>query len=797
MIPSALRRLSIKPLLAFLAYLGFFLWMFPEVMFKGASFMRRDILRYYYPVWHYSWENLRHLNIPLWNPLLNMGCPHLANPQTCVFYPLGILFLLPDYTWAFNFYILLHLSLSAFFTFLWMRDCGQSHKAAFLAGFAFAAGGYMQSNINLTISLCTATYFPLVLLMLRRAMSRDGFAWKVSLAFAFLFQYLAGDPSIFFASVMVCSIFVLFRTAERRFEEKTLSWRPLAALGQSLVLFLALAAFQWPLFVEFIFHSTRSGMSFQDSSVWSMQYKDLLSVVVPFFSDITLQMVDYWVRQSWLENYYAGATVVVLAMTTFFVRRSRMVSYHALLLLFALSLSLGGNTLVYPVLYKIVPFMNFIRYPVRFYFLFNFSLACLAGFALDVILQSTANRSRASDRRGLRWLVFVALFLALSGAVLLVFAPSFEDRIWHWIKDRYENTVKPFYSGEILQDLTIVTLRNIRRSIFLSAFVFLGIAAAARFRIKTGLLAVFFLVLVFIDLTASNIAEPTVSRAAIEKTLPVIQRVTQDKEVFRVLASPKAVWQQDHLLSTTLDRWYEEQQERMVTNMMLLFALQDVRGYDSLYIREAFDIQSVLAFFKTPNSPLVRFLNVRYMVSPLQQLPTPYRLLVQSSVNLFINDRSLPRALVVPDAETVSDEKKLRDKLLSASFNPTKIVYLTKKSDGIFYGDPSDHPDRAQASITEYTAQNLRMTVSAVSNSWLVVSDVFYPGWKAWVDGKPAKIYQANHAFRAVPLVPGLHEVRMVYDPLLFKIGGTISLFTILGLFAYCVFTRVTLKWSR
>jgi uncharacterized membrane protein YfhO len=63
----------------------------------------------------------------------------------------------------------------------------------------------------------------------------------------------------------------------------------------------------------------------------------------------------------------------------------------------------------------------------------------------------------------------------------------------------------------------------------------------------------------------------------------------------------------------------------------------------------------------------------------------------------------------------------------------------------------------------------------------LVLSDTFYPGWKAFVDGKEEKILRANYNFRAVPLTAGTHRVEFVYDPLSFKLGALTTFLGILG----------------
>ncbi|TKS58032.1 MAG: hypothetical protein EWM72_03290 [Nitrospira sp.] len=73
----------------------------------------------------------------------------------------------------------------------------------------------------------------------------------------------------------------------------------------------------------------------------------------------------------------------------------------------------------------------------------------------------------------------------------------------------------------------------------------------------------------------------------------------------------------------------------------------------------------------------------------------------------------------------------------------------------------------------------IRASVSS-GGGWLVLSDAFYPGWEATVDGTPVPIYRADYAFRAIPLSEGTHLVRFVYHPLSYRLGRWISLGTLL-----------------
>ena len=79
------------------------------------------------------------------------------------------------------------------------------------------------------------------------------------------------------------------------------------------------------------------------------------------------------------------------------------------------------------------------------------------------------------------------------------------------------------------------------------------------------------------------------------------------------------------------------------------------------------------------------------------------------------------------------------------------------------------------------TNNRLDLQVNARENSLLVLSDTYYPGWRAFVDGEETKIYRADYAFRAIPLNAGTHQVEFVYDPTSFKLGAGVTILGILG----------------
>jgi uncharacterized membrane protein YfhO len=84
--------------------------------------------------------------------------------------------------------------------------------------------------------------------------------------------------------------------------------------------------------------------------------------------------------------------------------------------------------------------------------------------------------------------------------------------------------------------------------------------------------------------------------------------------------------------------------------------------------------------------------------------------------------------------------------------------------------------------------------VEAKEDNLLVLSDTYYPGWKAYLDGNPVKIFRANYNFRAVSVPPGKHEVKFVYNPISVKLGVLVTSLGIIGILVtgLCLRLKVT-----
>ncbi len=766
-----------------------FIVIFNDVVFSGMSFAKRDIIRFYYPVWKYVVDTMRQGHVPFWNPYLSFGTPLFANIQACVFYPPTLILYLPDFAWAFNFYILFHLALASFFTCVWMRDCQASKPASYVSGIAYGLGGFVLSTINLTISLTTLVYFPLALSTLKRALNQKKYSWKAISALVLLLQYLAGDPAVFFVTLIVYTFFVGFKTVQLSIESKKLVLGPAWALAQIMFTFLGLGAFHYVLFFEFISNSNRVGLSYDALTMWSVQYNDLLSVVVPYFSDVSLFFMDYWVRQSWLDNYYSGITVCVFAVVAMSGRNKIIINYHILMLILGVALALGRFCSIHYLLFKFFPFFSLIRYPVRFFFLFSFAAACLAGFGIDKILATSAGLAKPRQVSPGSTRLAVAIF-TLVGALLvgITILNSSESKILLWVKGLFDKWTMGYCSPDSIMDMTLPVLENVKRSLILGLLTVASIFCACYLRVRKSILIVFFGLLVLGDLVDVNLIEMRIEKEYMTKPGYNVEKILEDKDLFRVMASPRtAKMQLMSRVEETLGQTQRVLMESLTPNFLLHYRIYDTVGYDSIHLKGPIGLNSMRD--KVFSNHFFDVMNVKYVASPIEALGDNFDLANKTKyVNIFKNKNVLPRAFLVKKAEVISDPAQILVNLCEKPFDPEEVLYL-EKDPGIepvpFAQNSSVLSNKTE--IVEYKPERIVMKVESLDKPWLFLSDAFYPGWKARVDGKEVKIIKANYAFRVIPIKPGKHQVEWVYEPTGFKQGLAVSLLTFLGLMVYFI----------
>ena len=158
-----------------------------------------DLASLYYPTYSYVSSQIQSGTISLWNPYIFSGMPLAADVQTGLFYPFNWpIFLFAQVGGmygALEWLLILHYWLASVFTYLFLRDIGLSRLGALAGAVVFAFCGFMTAHLGHLPMILVATWIPLMLLLVRRAMLKEtiaGWAWAVGAGLCMAVAIFAG-----------------------------------------------------------------------------------------------------------------------------------------------------------------------------------------------------------------------------------------------------------------------------------------------------------------------------------------------------------------------------------------------------------------------------------------------------------------------------------------------------------------------------------------------------------------------------------------------------------------------------
>ncbi|MCP5097389.1 MAG: YfhO family protein, partial [Chloroflexi bacterium] len=148
---------------------------------------------------------------------------------------------------------------------------------------------------------------------------------------------------------------------------------------------------------------------------------------------------------------------------------------------------------------------------------------------------------------------------------------------------------------------------------------------------------------------------------------------------------------------------------------------------------------------------------------------------------IYENRNVLPRAFMVHHV-VQQDEADVLETLHSADFNWHHSAIMTDSLPAAHQAQLSDKPIRtdSQVVIQNYQGQTIDIFVETPTAGMVVLSDTYYPGWKATVDGKPTPIHQVDHTLRGIFVPPGAHQIQFTFQSNSLKIATFIAIISLL-----------------
>ena len=771
---------------------------FAEALFFNEVLSFRDLSRYFFPLRFFTTLSMKSGILPLWNPHIFCGTPHLALQQSIIFYPLSIIYYLLPFDKAFNVFLVCHIALAGIFMYLAGLRWRLRSSSSLVAAITFMFSGYVISAMNLATTLSSIVWLPMILLFFDRGLSRDDTKDILITALFLGAMFFGGEPSIFYSTLWVLLFYAVFFWLNNK---GALTVRRVAQhyfLAASVGVFLS--ALQLIPFLELARFADRTigGAGYSQVTMWSMPLRDIISFVIPFLGRTDFSTESYWKEQNWAIVIYTGVFAALLVLMAILFRKDWKVRFLILLGLFFLLISFGSHTPFYRLLYNFIPGFRFVRYPVRFLYVTTFAIAMLSGMGFDAYIEG----KNAQDERLIRFFKQLLFVLYASSLIFLAL---------HMYKTDAMEAIRHIFCAKHLGSETknAAALFSIAASIFnigrfLGFFMGGGVLLFLGLKEKVGspIISFAFISLVIIDLFS---AEPGIltrlETAVFHKKTPNIEYLEKDKSFFRFFVSPKTREESYFLKGMTYESAIDIGKDRLTANWPILYGLYDASGYDSIRL---VNYTKLITLVETSSSPsatrILDMLNVKYLIVSKEIDTEGYRLVNKSeAAYLYENMRVLPRAFLVGSFKVLRKEEDVASRFKSKEFDPAQEVILEEEPKSyivpsISYIVKTKYDVRTtndeKVEIVKYTPNEVVIKAVVNSPKFLVLSDSYYPGWKAYVDGTREKIYVANYALRAVYLNAGEHAVRFVFDPLSFKLGASLSITTLLFLALYIVIKK-------
>jgi hypothetical protein len=777
-----------------LATLGFF-W---RLFFTNDTWMPSgggDLVSFLYPLYHFAARSLRRGIVPLWNPYLYGGAPFAADNQSGLFYSVNLLFFLlfPEITYStMELLAVFHFFLAGAFMYVCLRflpasqrpsvSASQRRDAKPLSRLAALSGAiaFMFSDLFVTHfgnlnMIAVAAWLPLIFLCYQRAMAERRLGMAVA-AGAFLgMATLAGHVQITLFIALALALYTLYWSSQRGNEERVNEEKgkrrslfhsflhsftryslPRYLLPCCLVAFCFAALALIPSY-EMAGHTVRAEMSYQEASRYSLPPVGLVGLLIPGF--FGRGPAGFWGPWDRVEVGYTGVLPLILASLAVLLRRDRLTRFLLGLVIVSLLLAFGGYTILHGWL-CLLPGFDKVRAPARFIYLLDFSLAALAALGLDALQRPLGYRMRAVFRRLLKvapwiWLGIAVIGLSLGYHAILI-AQGRDAAIYNRTVSAVNGLA--FFLLILAASLAILYLRRYRWG-----------------RRALGPLAVALIALDLFSMGAYTDLEhndPTVGFQYPE----AIEFLKSDPSYYRI-DTGTGVW----------DVWQPD--------ASLLYGIFDVSGiWNPLQLADYERYWDAVGLRGLRSSRLYDFVNAKYVIGH-KDVPLDWDKFVpvfdrDPEINVYLNTQALPRAILVHQATAVPDQESAFVQIQDPSFDPASSVVVEggkslQGSNGA--GGKKQEAGSESLDITAYHPNAIHLTAQTSAEAYLVLSEVYYPGWRAYVNGRPEPVLRANYAFRAVYLEPGYHEVRLVFEPTSWKVGLGISVATWIGLAAWAL----------
>ena len=753
-----------------------FLLFSPLILTGKALFWGTPSLQFV-PWWDWAWETLRGGHLPLWNPLVGMGAPLVANYQSALFYPPNwIYFLLhgiggtPLMAWGQGILVVFHLIMAGLGMIFLIKLLGGDELSQTVSGLSFCLSGYLVARAGFLSINAVCAWLPWLMAFSLKMVRKRSIKSAGKLAIVMTLQILAGHAQITYYSLLLTIPWVIFWSWVN---EKESSWQAkskyiLRNLGLFLIIGLisfSIAAVQVLPTAEYLAQSHRAkSVDYEYAMTYSFWPWHILNLFVPdLFGNPKLG--NYWgYANYWEDALYIGLLPLILALGILIKSIRNVLSppktgsdkhdrafkpftiFLGLISFISFLLALGKNTPVFPWLYENIPTFDLFQAPTRINIWAVFALSSLAGIGVECW--------RKPRKRRLYW-----ARLATAGAGAVTMGAIITHFLLGDVKPTFirATAIAGFWGvGVGLLTLKVPSSPQSRKenkgwqwavTIWVAADLLV-----AGWGLNPGVGMDFY-------------GELETSPDKVERLyLPASEEYHIKYEKFFKFEAYEP------------DLNWSVLREASLPNLNMLDGLASVNNFDPLVPGRYQNWMEALEDTGRENRERV------------------LKLMGVGSVGR-IGDRGEVVYEVIPGGQSyyrwVSCGRVVKESTKALSLSMTGDVNLQK---WVLIDQPPSQKigpcemSEGEIELVEKTPNRWSFKVSGNQAGWLLRSSVWYPGWNAYIDGKKTTLHRGNYLFQAVHVPAGNHEVVFIYRPKSLMIGGTLS---VLSIFSCLLIWRV------
>ena len=715
-----------------------------------------------YPWSQYLSEVLHQWSFPFWDMYADAGRSFIGETQTGAFYPPNVLMglfprnakgLLP--VSLIEGFVILHAFLAALFMYGLATHFGLSRFSAFVAGITFAFGGSIGLRAFAQVNLFYASvWVPAVFWCYAKSLGTHNRMRQVLFAnlagLSLALSLLAGHHQPFiYTSLAIAGIAAALWLRSRKHPDESLC-RPPLIVRQTLLLFVfAIAyaslqllpsleysklAYRW---VESV-NPTLVGQRVPYSIVGTdnlLPPEGLILMLFPYLSTVE-------------NSPYMGILPLLLVLMSLpLLKQQRVVRLAFGLALVSALLSIGHFSPLHGLAYALVPGFDKGREASRIFLLAHFGLSLLAGFGCQAFLNPAPKARRRARTRIV--LAFAALSLTIC---LFAFVTYFYQA---QALSQHPDYGTPAFSCLLLLATSAVGLAR--------AF---GFARAKPLQVAAALILLF-------DFHFLLSPQIRLKREFDRKdNFDPKQYYSQD-DVIEFLQSHNGLFRVDFR-----DDYYPK-------NAGEVFKLETINGYGATSLKPFYHFQ---AEAYPAGNVITDMMNVRYIVSQKGlDLPAAFQ---GEHAKVYENPGFLPRAWLAAQVEVKKDFNEMVPLLRDPSFDPYRVAYVEQPLGDLRALTPQvNQParpspaDRGTALFARESPNRFRVETHSPMPKLLVVSQNWYPGWKARINGQLRPVERVNGTLMGVQIDAGASQVEFSYRPTGFywAVGMTVAALGVLG----------------